>query len=303
MASAKCIACARRTPWYCLLGNSFLSAFQILIGIISGSGALVADGSHTFTDVIGTVSVLLSRTISENPPDEEHSYGHGKVEFMSSTFVYVILVFLSAAIFAGGAMMIIHNRYRQPEPIALLASCLSILVNGLMFKLGQCSGKRSNSPALIANAFENKADAMSAAAVFVGVGASILIHPIFDPIAAMLVGLHIFVNAVKQLKDATGGLIDASLSPEVVKRIKLVARGQAGVLGLDFVKTRQTGTKYWVDVGIRVDGKTNVCESEAIAAAVRTELMRRSEKLASVEVFVAPQPVRLRPGGAEPAKS
>jgi cation diffusion facilitator family transporter len=271
------------------MGNGVLSAFQIIVGIISGSSALVADGSHTFTDVIGTVSVLISRAISANPADDEHSYGHGKVEFMSSAFVYIILIFLSAAIFAGGVLMIWHHRYRKPEAIALLASCVSILVNGLMYKLGMCAGKRTNSPALLANAFENRADAMSAVAVVLGVSASVLINPIFDPLAAMLVGVHIFLNAVKQLRKSAGGLIDRSLPPEIVQRIRGVVEEQHGIEGVDFVKTRQTGAKYWVDVGIRVDGKLNVCEAEAMAASLRGELMRRSEKIDSVEVFVAPQ--------------
>ena len=172
MPEERCLRCARHTPWFCLLGNGLLSAFQIIVGIISGSSALVADGSHTFTDVIGTISVLVSRAISANPADEEHHYGHGKVEFMSSAFVYIILIFLSAAIFVGGVLMIVHVRYRKPEPIALLASCVSILVNGLMYNLGLCAGKRTNSPALLANAFENRADALSAIAVVVGVSAS-----------------------------------------------------------------------------------------------------------------------------------
>jgi cation diffusion facilitator family transporter len=297
MPEEKCIRCARRTPWYCLVGNGTLSAFQIIVGIISGSSALVADGSHTFTDVIGTVSVLVSRTISAHPPDDEHSYGHGKVEFMSSAFVYIILIFLSAAIFAGGVLMIWHHRYRKPEAIALLASCVSILVNGLMYKLGMCAGKRTNSPALLANAFENRADAMSAVAVVLGVSASVLINPIFDPLAAMLVGVHIFLNAVKQLRKSAGGLIDRSLPPEIVQRIRGVVEEQHGIEGVDFVKTRQTGAKYWLDVGIRVDGKLNVCEAEAMAASLRGELMRRSEKIDSVEVFVAPQVLGEVPGG------
>ena len=152
-----------------------------------------------------------------------------------------------------------------------------------------CAGKRTNSPALLSNVFENRADAMSAVTVVVGFSASVLVNSIFDPIAAMLVGVHIFLNAVKQLRKSAGGLIDRSLPPELVQRIRGVVEEQHGSEGVDFVKTRQTGAKYGVDVGIRVDGKLNVCEAEAVAASLRGELMRRSEKADSVEVFVAPQ--------------
>jgi cation diffusion facilitator family transporter len=172
-----------------------------------------------------------------------------------------------------------------------------------MYNLGMCSGKRTNSPALLANAYENRADALSAVAVVIGVSASIFIHPICDPLAAMLVGVHIFLNCIAQLKDSLGGLLDQSLPSEAVRRIRAVAKAQAGVAGIDFVKTRQIGTKYWVDLGIRVDERLNVCESDAIAGGVRAELMRRSEKLETVEVFVSPQPAPVLDPVAAPGQA
>ena len=287
MPNPRCELCARSTPWYCLLGNSSLSMLQIMIGFIGGSSALIADGIHTFTDVIGTMSVILSRGVAGKPPDSDHHYGHGKVEFMSSAFIYVVLLFLSVAISTGALIMILGRHYRRPEAITLLASCMSVLINSFMFKLGMCAGTRANSPALLANAFENRADAMSACAVIAGIAASIFINPICDPIAALSVGLYILIHAIIQLKDTLGGLMDKALPPEVIRRIKEIAKTQKGVEGVDYVKTRQTGVKYWVDVGIQVNGHLNVCESEAIAAAVRVELMRRSMKFDSVGVFMS----------------
>jgi len=196
MPEPRCINCARRAPWYCLLGNTSLSALQLLVGFIGGSTALIAEGIHTFTDVIGTVVVIVSRGVSAKPADQEHTYGHGKVEFIGSAFAYIALLFLSAAIFSGGLIMILTHHYRRPEVITILASCVAVLINGFMYKLGMCSGIRVNSPVLVANAFENRADAMSSAAVIVGISASIFIHPVCDPIAAMVVGVHIFINCM-----------------------------------------------------------------------------------------------------------
>ena len=289
MLNPRCVKCAKRTPWYCLVGNSSLSMFQITIGFIGGSSALIADGIHTFTDVIGTIGVIFSRGVSGKPPDNDHPYGHGKVEFMSSAFIYVILLFLSVAIFSGGLIMILGHHYRKPEAITLLASCMSVLINGFMYNLGMCTGTRTNSPALLANAFENRADAMSAFAVIAGIAASIFINPICDPIAAMLVGVYIMIHSIIRLKGTLGGLMDKSLPPEVLRRIKEIAKTQKGVEAVDYIKTRQTGAKYWVDVGIQVNGRLSVCESEAIAAAVRVELMRRSMKFDSVGVFMSPR--------------
>jgi divalent metal cation (Fe/Co/Zn/Cd) transporter len=103
--------------------------------------------------------------------------------------------------------------------------------------------------------------------------------------------LHdIFVNCLIELNKSLSGLMDRALSCEVVRRIKRVAPAQEGVAGVNFVKTRQTGSKYWVDLGILVPKNLDVGRSDHIASEIRNELMRRSERFQHVEVYVAPAP-------------
>ncbi len=252
--------------------------------------ALVADGLHSFTDVIGTSVIIGTRKVSDRPADGCHPYGPGKAEFMGSTFIYTVLLFLAGAIFIGGLLVILEGEIRAPRIVTLLAAVASVAYNVIMYLLGTCAGKRNNSPAILANAFENRADAISSAAVIVGIAAAILVHPICDPIAAMIVGVIIFVNCMIELNKSLSGLMDQALSSEAVGRIKRVALSQKGVTGVDFVKTRQTGRDYWVDLGILVPEGLNVARSDNIASAVRNELMRRSERFQHVEVYVAPAP-------------
>jgi cation diffusion facilitator family transporter len=262
--------------------------FKITVGFLGGSAALVADGIHSFTDVIGTSVIIGTRKVSDRPADRCHPYGHGKAEFMGSTFIYTVLLFLAGAIFIGGLLVILEGQIRRPRIVTLLAAVVSVAYNVIMYCLGTCAGKRNNSPAILANAFENRADAISSVAVIVGITAAILVHPICDPIAAMIVGVIIFVNCMIELNKFLSGLMDRALSSEAVGRIKRVALAQKGVAGVDFVKTRQTGSDYWVDLGILVPEGLNVARSDNVASAVRNELMRRSEKLRHVEVYVAP---------------
>jgi cation diffusion facilitator family transporter len=258
------------------------------VGFLGGSTALIADGIHSFTDVIGTSVIIGTRKVSDRPADQCHPYGHGKAEFMGSTFIYTVLLFLAGAIFIGGLLVILEGRMRPPRIVALLAAVVSVAYNVIMYLLGTCAGKKNNSPAILANAFENRADAISSTAVIVGIAAAILVHPICDPIAAMIVGVIIFVNCMIELNKSLSGLMDWALPSEAVGRIKRVALAQKGVTGVDFVKTRQTGRDYWVDLGILVPEGLNVARSDSIASAVRNELMRRSERFQHVEVYVAP---------------
>ena len=146
---SRCVRCARRVPWYAFFGNLFLTVYKIIVGWLGGSPALIADGLHSFTDVIGTSVILASTRISARPADADHPYGHGKVEFMSSSFIYIVLVVLSIGIFTGGLLLLIHWELHAPSPVTFFGALVSIIYNVLMFRLGQCAGKRTNSPALL----------------------------------------------------------------------------------------------------------------------------------------------------------
>jgi cation diffusion facilitator family transporter len=287
MADERCIRCAERVPWFSLVGNFSLTVYKIVVGLLGGSGALIADGLHSGTDVVGTSMILFSRRVSSQPPDEDHPYGHGKVEFMSSAFIYIVLFVVAIAITIGAIAIIMAGDLRPPRFVTLLAAVVSVLYNVLMYQFGTCAGKKVNSPALLANAFENRADAISSVAVVLGIAAATFIHPICDPLAALVVGIVIGVNSVTELRKSFSGLMDVAVPAEVLRRIEQLAESQDGVTGIDFVKTRETGHGVWVDVGIFVPGDVDVVEADAIAKSVRTEILSRMEDVDRVEVFVA----------------
>lgn len=289
MIDERCVRCARRVPWITFAGNVGLTIYKGLVGIVGGSSALVADAFHSFTDILGTSVILVSCRISGRPPDESHPYGHGKAEFLSAAFIYVVLCVLSSLIFAGGLLVILRWNLEAPNLVTLLGAAVSVLANLLMHMCGVCAGRRNNSPALLANAFENRADAISSVAVVIGIALAIFVHPVCDPIAAMGVGVIIFGNCVVQLRKALAGLMDESLSTSAVGRIREVALAQRGVQQVTFVKTRPVGARYWVDVGIAVAAGTALCRAEEIARRVRDELLTRSSRFETVEVFVAPE--------------
>jgi len=284
-----CEACARRVPIYSWVGNVLLTAFKLVVGFLGGSPALIADGLHSFTDIIGTSVILASTRISGREPSREFPYGHGKVEFMSSMFIYIVLVGLAIFIFVGGLLLLLAGHEDPPHLVTLLGAIVSILYNVIMYRMGQCAGVRTGSPALMANSFENRADALSSVAVCVGIVLAILVAPAADPMAAMLVGVIIFVNCLREGGKALRGLMDhRSLSPAVHQRIRAVAAAQAGVARVCFVKTRPTGTGFWLDLGIEVDPGVVVEQADDIALRVKQSLQHRSHQFSAVEVYVVP---------------
>lgn len=286
MVAERCRRCGKKVPWYAFCGNLFLTFYKIVVGWLGNSPALMADGLHSFTDVIGTSVILASTRIAGRPADEAHHYGYGKAEFMSSMFIYIVLIGIATVIFAGGLVLLLGGHSEPPSIITFFGGIVSIIYNVIMYRMGQCAGRRTSSPALLANSFENRADAISSFAVCIGILLAITVHPACDPIAAMVVGVVILVNCITEMRKAMAGLMDKSLSPRVVRRIRRVVLDQRGVAGVAFVRSRSTGNGFWLDLGIEVRRGTAVADAEAIADEVRECLLSRSRQFEHVEIYV-----------------
>ena len=283
-----CRRCAARVPWWAFFGNLALTLYKISVGYLGSSPALIADGVHSFSDVIGTGVILMSTRVSSRPPDAKHPFGYGKVEFMSSLFIYVVLLVLSVVIFIGALVIFLRGHYHPPHLLTFFGGVISIIYNVMLYRLGRCAGNRTNSPALMANAFESRADAVSSTAVCAGILLAITVHPAADPIAAMIVGIIIFTNCIKEGRKAIGGLMDESVSPRVVDRIRQLVEEQPGVENVDFVRVRATGNGYWLDLGIGLSPTIPATQAQELAGEVKSAVLARSRQLTAVEVYVAP---------------
>jgi cation diffusion facilitator family transporter len=179
--------------------------------------------------------------------------------------------------------------------VTAASAVVSVLYNYLMYKFTTCVGRRNSSPAIMADAFENRADAIASAAVIGGIVAARFVHPICDPIAALIVGLIIFWNCQEQLRKAAEGLMDRGLPPEDMDAITRCAAAQQGVVKVAFIRTRQTGVRYWIDIGVEVSADLTVDLADDIVSTVRRAVSAHPQ-CHFVEVYVLPastMPTRL----------
>lgn len=282
-----CQRCTRVAPWASFWGNLLLAIYKLVVGLIGQSAALVADALHSFGDVVGSTGIVIATKVSSQPPSKRFPYGTGKAEFLGAVFIYTFLLFFAGFIGYHAVMKMLHPELAAPHFVTLLGAIISIGYNYVMFRYATCVGRRNNSPAILADAFENKADAISSAACVAGIVGAMYIHPICDPIAALLVALVILWNCQEQLREAAKGLLDAGLSEDDIHAVKQVALKHERVLGVRFVRSRLTGARYWLDVGIDVPRDLEVENVDAIAIMIRDEL-KYSEICHHVEVFAFP---------------
>ena len=165
---------AEFAAWVGIVGNLILAALKAVVGYISGSKALIADAAHSASDVAGSFAVLIGLKAAKKPPDEDHPYGHGKAEPIAAIIVSILLILVGIEIGIRSAQTMYDGVETAPHWYAIVMVLVSILIKEVLFQYKYRLGKKLNSQALLANAWEHRSDAYSSLAALVGIGGALL---------------------------------------------------------------------------------------------------------------------------------
>lgn len=262
---------AMRVSTVSIIVNLILSFFKLLAGIVAKSGAMVSDAVHSASDVFSTVIVIVGVNIAAKKSDEEHQYGHERMECVASIILAAILFATGIGIGIGGVEKIIGGQYGKlevPGSLALIAAIGSIVVKEWMYWYTRAAAKKINSGALMADAWHHRSDALSSIGASIGILGARMGFPILDSVASVVICLFIGKAAFDIFKDAINKLVDKSCDEAVVEQMKVVINAQEGVLHIDQIKSRLFGAKIYVDIEIAADGSQSLDEAHKIAEAV-----------------------------------
>ena len=270
--------------------NVVLSALKVIAGVFAHSSAMISDAVHSLSDVFSTFVVMIGIHISSKDSDKDHQYGHERYESVASIILATMLGLTGAGIGYAGIKAILYgaDELKAPGMLALLAAVISIIVKELMFWYTKAGAEEINSGALMADAWHHRSDALSSVGSLIGIGAARLGYPIFDPIASIVICLFIFKAAFDIYKDAVNKMVDASVDEETLEQIREVIAKQEGVLGIDEIRTRLFGSRYYVDVEISADGNQTLWQAHAIAEKVHDIIEEQFRDAKHVMVHVNP---------------
>lgn len=254
--------------------NTILSVWQIIIGVISHSQGLIADGVHTLSDLVADFVVLIANKKSHKKPDDDHPYGHFRYENGASLILGVILLIVGVGMIWSAAQKMLHPELiEEVHVIALAAALISLIAKEGLFRYMLRVAKRVNSSMLVANAWHARSDAASSLVVAIGIIASLCGYKIFDPIAAFIVGTFVFRMGYKFTNQSMQDLMDKGADEETLQEIRTVLEGIDDIQGFHDLKTRKSGDFYLVDVHIEMDSKMSILAGHEIAVKVRDKLM------------------------------
>ncbi len=273
-----------------ILGNVLLAAFKLLAGILGRSGAMVSDAVHSLSDVFATLIAYVGVRMSRRKEDREHPYGHERLECVASMILGLILAGTGLGIGYSGIQKLLFDRdaIEIPTMLPLIAAIVSIVVKEAMFHYTMHYAKKLNSAAFKADAWHHRSDAISSVGSFIGIGMAKLGFPVMDPIASLLICLLIIKVAVDIFIDAVNKMLDTSCDNAVEQRLRAFVEAQPGVERIDLLRTRQFGSKVYIDLEIAVDRYMSLIDAHSIAESVHDSVEKNFDNVKHVMIHVNP---------------
>jgi len=267
-----------------------LGVAKILVGWMAHSEALVADGIHSLSDLATDFVVLYAAKKSHEEADEDHPYGHGRIETIATVGLGAALILVSFGI-AWDAVIRINepDLLFAPGVLALAVAFLSIVAKEIIYQYTMRVARRVRSNMLMANAWHSRSDAISSIVVFIGVAGAMMGHYYLDAVAAVVVAVMIAKIGVDLVLTSTRELIDTALEPELVESIRESITNVDGVRALHMLRTRRSGGHALVDLHLQVDPRISVSEGHQIGDTVRRRLLGSFDEVTDVTVHIDPE--------------
>ena len=262
---------AMRISLHSIIVNVLLSAGKFVAGLLGNSVAMVSDAVHSLSDVFSTFVVMAGVKISGRDSDEDHQYGHERLECAASIVLSVLLALTGLAIGWAGAQKIIHRDTEGlliPTLMPLVASIVSIVAKEGMYWYTRHYAMEIRSDALMADAWHHRSDALSSVGSFVGILGARMGYPLLDPIASILICLMILQAAYEIFSGAIDKMVDRSCTPEEEAAMLAVIVEEAGVDHVDLLRTRLFGNRIFVDVEISAADDLTLIQAHQIAENV-----------------------------------
>jgi cation diffusion facilitator family transporter len=259
--------------------NILLAIVKIITGFLGGSGALLADGIHSFADMLIDLAVLISLKLTRKPPDDCHNFGHEKYQTLIAALIALILGVVAVEMIITGIKSVIEIIRGiipdSPSVYVLIVAAVCIVVKEILYRLTVIVGRKLNNSAIIANAWHHRTDAFASLGVMIGIAGAILLGgkwTALDSVAMVLVGLLIIRVAYKIFKPAIGELLERSLNQEEIDEIDGIIRSFDGVVDYHKLKTRRLGSKIAIEVHLELKRELNLIDAHALTLEIERQI-------------------------------
>lgn len=275
-----------------IIGNVILSLLKLFAGVVANSAAMVSDAIHSASDVFSSIVVIIGVKLSAKDSDEEHPYGHERMESVAAVVLSVVLAI--TGLFIGHAAIEkltsgVYEELKMPGVLAAMAAIISIVCKEAMYWYTRHYAKMFDSGALMADAWHHRSDALSSIGSLIGIVGARMGYKWLDPLASLVICIFILKAALDIFMDAMKKMVDHSCSKEVSDAITECAKKHPDALGIAGIQTREFGNKIYVDLEVFADGNISLKRSNEIAEQIHDSIESEFSKVKHIAVAMKPK--------------
>jgi cation diffusion facilitator family transporter len=271
-----------------VVASALLIVLKLAVGLSTGSVAVLSEAVHSATDLVAALVAYFAVRASDLPPDDDHPYGHGKLESLSGLIESLLVLAAAAWIAVEAVGALFYGTTARRLGLAMAVMALSAVVNSLVATSLARVARRTDSAALLADSQHLMTDVWTSLGVLIGL---ILVQLTgearFDPLVALLVAALILSAAFRIARDAVGALIDGTLPDDEVRTVERVLKGDGRVLDYHKLRTRKAGSSRHMDVHIQVDDDLSLKAAHALTEELEDAIR---EALPNVEIMIHTEP-------------
>ncbi len=277
---------SRRVTLVGLFVNLLLAFVKILFGIVGRSSALFADGVHSLSDVVSDGMVLVAAKYAHKGTDQNHPYGHERIETLATVLLSMVLMVIGAGIAYDSFLHWWYQTQTIPSKFTLYVAIFSIVANEGIFQYTWFYGKRINSSLLKANAWHSRSDMLSSVIVLIGILGALMGYGWAEFVAALFVCYFILKMAIKWTYQAVSELIDEGVDLSTQQSIEAIIANVDGVESYHCLRSRKMAGKILIDVHLLVPAHATAAEGHYIGECVRDQIAKQIDHIKDITVHV-----------------
>jgi len=279
-----------RASWWAIVGNGLLAALKLAIGFVSGSFALIADGIDSTTDIVSSIVVLVAARIISRPPNIKFPYGYSKADTVATKVLSFIIFFAGAQLAYSTIRVLVKGAEMDtPTPLAIWITILSIIGKLILTLLLFRTGRKVESPMLIANARNMRNDILISLSVLCSLLFTIFLEePLIDRLIALAISMFIMYEAFRIFMKSNVDLMDGIDNTDVYNRLFEAVKKVEGAHNPHRVRARKIGHHYMVNLDIEVHPYLTVQDAHQIAKNVEDSIKTNLRNIYDVMVHVEP---------------
>lgn len=268
--------------------NAILMVMKLSAGYWGHSDAVFADGIESACDFIAIFATMVALKVGRQPFDANHPYGHGRAESLAALLVALVIGATGAWILYDSVIAIKGGHYKSPGWIAVAAAAMTIIIKEWLCRFSIRTGKKLESPALLAIAKDHRKDAITSIATLTGVIGAYFGWGIMDPLAAGLTAFFILHIASQTFREAVHDLMDGTAPADFIDALQILAESVEQVEHVHEIRARRSGQYMIIDLKLEMDPDMTVKQSHDVATRVKQLIFERYPGVGDVMIHINP---------------